>query len=69
MLPVFSVLDPRVVVSLPQQQIGNGIVDAFVHVIEQYLTYPVNAKLQDRIAESILLTLIEERSEGIYESC
>ncbi|MBP7507705.1 MAG: iron-containing alcohol dehydrogenase [Prolixibacteraceae bacterium] len=59
-LPVFSVLDPEVVVSLPQQQIGNGIVDAFVHVIEQYLTYPVNAKLQDRIAESILLTLIEE---------
>ncbi len=59
-LPVFSVLDPEVVASLPKQQIGNGVVDAFVHVIEQYLTYPVNAKLQDRIAESILLTLIEE---------
>lgn len=59
-LPLFSVLDPEVIVSLPKIQIANGITDAFVHVIEQYLTYPVNAKLQDRIAESILLTLIEE---------
>lgn len=59
-LPIFSVLDPEFVSSLPQRQLGNGIVDTFVHVMEQYLTYPVNAKLQDRIAESILITLIEE---------
>ncbi len=59
-LPIFSVLDPEVVSSLPQRQLGNGIVDTFVHVLEQYLTYPVNAKLQDRIAESILITLVEE---------
>lgn len=59
-LPLFSVLDPEVIASLPKRQIANGVADAFVHVIEQYLTYPVNAKLQDRFAESILLTLIEE---------
>jgi NADP-dependent alcohol dehydrogenase len=59
-LPLFAVLDPTVIESLPERQIGNGIVDAFVHVMEQYLTYPVDAKLQDRMAESILLTLIEE---------
>ncbi|HOO84954.1 MAG TPA: iron-containing alcohol dehydrogenase [Prolixibacteraceae bacterium] len=59
-LPLFSVLDPEVIASLPKIQIANGITDAFIHVIEQYLTYPVNAKLQDRMAESILLTLIEE---------
>jgi NADP-dependent alcohol dehydrogenase len=46
--------------SLPPQQVANGIVDAFVHVMEQYLTYPADAPLQDRLAESILLTLIEE---------
>jgi NADP-dependent alcohol dehydrogenase len=45
---------------LPDKQIANGIVDAFVHVIEQYLTFPVNAPIQDRFAESILKTLIEE---------
>ena len=59
-MPVFSILDPEVVFSLPQIQVANGIVDAFVHVMEQYLTYPVNAPIQDRFAESILITLIEE---------
>ncbi len=59
-LPQFAILDPTVIESLPERQIGNGVVDAFVHVMEQYLTYPVDAKIQDRFAESILLTLIEE---------
>jgi len=73
-LPQFSVLDPQVVESLPKKQIGNGVVDAFIHVIEQYLTYPVNAKLQDRMAESIMLTLIEEgpkvmKDQTNYDAC
>ena len=59
-MPKFSVLDPEVIFSLPDRQVSNGIVDAFVHVIEQYLTYPVNSPIQDRFAESILQTLIEE---------
>ncbi len=59
-MPLFSVLDPETIYSLPDKQIANGIADAFVHVIEQYLTFPANSPLQDRFAESILLTLIEE---------
>lgn len=58
--PRFSVLLPDAAGTLPARQVANGIVDAFVHVIEQYLTYPVNAPVQDRFAEAILLTLIEE---------
>jgi NADP-dependent alcohol dehydrogenase len=58
--PKFSILDPEVVFSLPDIQVANGIVDAFIHVIEQYLTYPVDAPIQDRFAEAILVTLIEE---------
>jgi NADP-dependent alcohol dehydrogenase len=58
--PQFSILDPEVVFSLPAIQVANGIVDAFIHVMEQYLTYPVNSPIQDRFAESILVTLIEE---------
>ncbi len=58
--PRFSVLDPETTFSLPVRQISNGIVDAYTHVMEQYLTFPVNAPLQDRMAESILKTLIEE---------
>ena len=59
LFPLFSVLDPTVVQSIPQRQIANGLTDAFTHVLEQYMTYPTGAKLQDRIAEGILQTLIE----------
>jgi NADP-dependent alcohol dehydrogenase len=58
--PQFAVLDPLTTLSLSERQTSNGVVDAFVHVMEQYLTYPVNAKIQDRFSEGILLTLIEE---------
>lgn len=59
LFPVFSIVDPTVITSLPKRQLQNGVVDAFTHVMEQYLTYPHDALLQDRISESILQTLIE----------
>jgi len=59
LFPLFSILDPQVVKSIPQRQIANGLADAFTHVLEQYMTYSVDAKLQDRFAESILQTLVE----------
>lgn len=58
--PRFSILDPEVTFSLPDRQSANGIVDAFVHTTEQYLTYPAQAPMQDRMAEAILLNLIHE---------
>jgi NADP-dependent alcohol dehydrogenase len=63
--PVFAVLDPLATYSLPPRQVANGVVDAFVHIIEQYLTYPVDAKVQDRFAEGLLLTLIEEGPQAL----
>jgi NADP-dependent alcohol dehydrogenase len=57
--PQFSVLDPTKTYTLPMSQIANGVVDAFVHTVEQYLTYPVNAHVQDRFAEGLLKTLVE----------
>lgn len=63
--PKFSILDPTTTYSLPQSQVANGIVDAYVHVIEQYLTYPLNTAVQDRFSEGILLTLIEEGPKAI----
>ncbi len=57
--PKFSVLDPEATFSLPQNQLRNGIVDSFVHVMEQYATYPAEAPLQDRFSEGIIQTLIE----------
>jgi NADP-dependent alcohol dehydrogenase len=58
-MPQFSILEPEVCFSLPTRQIANGIVDSFVHVMEQYLTYPANAMVQDYYSESLLKTLIE----------
>ncbi|WDD98685.1 iron-containing alcohol dehydrogenase [Thalassomonas actiniarum] len=63
--PLFAVLDPQVSLSLSDRQISNGVVDAFVHITEQYLTYPVDAKVQDRFAEGLLLTLIEEGPKAL----
>jgi len=57
--PRFSVLDPSKTFTLPERQVANGVVDAFVHITEQYLTYPVNAPVQDRFAEGLLQTLVE----------
>jgi NADP-dependent alcohol dehydrogenase len=72
LFPQCSILDPTYSYTLPQQQTSNGIIDTFAHVMEQYLTYPVDSPLQDRFAESILVTLIEEaprvlRSPDNYE--
>ena len=63
--PQFSILDPATTFTLPAKQIGNGVVDAYAHIMEQYLTYPVNAPVQDRFAESLLLTLIEEGPKAL----
>ena len=59
LFPQFSILDPQVITSIPEHQLANGLTDAFTHVLEQYMTYPVGGLLQDRFAESILQTLIE----------
>lgn len=65
--PQFSILDPELTFTLPAEQTANGILDIFVHVLEQYLTVPVNGKLQDRFAEGILQTLIEEAPIAMKE--
>ncbi len=57
--PVFSIIDPETTYSLPRKQVVNGLVDTFVHVLEQYVTFNVNSPLQDRQAEAILNTIVE----------
>ncbi len=57
--PKFSILEPEITFTLPKTQVANGVVDTFIHVVEQYVTYPVDARFQDRTAEGILKTLIE----------
>jgi NADP-dependent alcohol dehydrogenase len=66
-MPQFSILDPVYAGTLPKILVANGIVDAFVHVMEQYMTYPTNAPLQDKMAESVLKTLMEIGSQ-VYKN-
>jgi NADP-dependent alcohol dehydrogenase len=65
LFPLFSICDPTVIASLPKRQLQNGVVDAYTHVLEQYLTYPHEGYLQDRIAEGILQTLIQVGPEVV----
>lgn len=61
--PQFSILDPEVTYSLQKKQLRNGIVDAFIHVMEQYATHDVYSPLQDRQAEAIISTLVESAEQ------
>lgn len=65
--PTFSILEPELTYSLPKRQLANGVSDAFTHTIENYLTYPVGGKVQDRFSEGLLKTLIEIGPEVVDE--
>ncbi|MGY3902504.1 iron-containing alcohol dehydrogenase [Aeromonas lusitana] len=66
-LPQFAVLDPTTTYSLPVRQIGNGVVDAFVHITEQYLTFPVGGEVQDRLAEGLLQVLVDNGPRALVD--
>ncbi|MGF1684076.1 iron-containing alcohol dehydrogenase [Photobacterium minamisatsumaniensis] len=57
--PQFAVLDPDVMKTLPERQLINGVVDAWVHVCEQYLTVKEGAYVQDGYAEVLLRSLLK----------
>lgn len=65
--PKFSVLDPSFLKSLPKTQRINGVIDTFIHVLEQYLTYQNQAEVQDRWAEGILLTLCQYGPQYVHQ--
>ncbi|MCW7550273.1 iron-containing alcohol dehydrogenase [Photorhabdus sp. APURE] len=66
--PQFSIMDPTKTYTLPLRQVANGVADAFIHVMEQYLTYPANGMVQDRFAEGLLQILIEIGPQAINAS-
>lgn len=64
--PQFSVLDPETTFTLPTKQLTNGVVDSFIHVIEQYLTRQ-KSTLQDNMAEAIMKTIVTDGSKTIEQ--
>ena len=61
--PKFAILDPETTYSLPTKQTANGVVDAFVHVCEQYVVDCRHADVQDRYSEALLKVLIDNGRE------
>lgn len=67
LFPKFSILDPNVIKSIPKNQLVNGIIDAYTHTLEQYMTEKTGADLQERWAESILISLYETSKKLLNE--
>lgn len=65
--PKFSIIDPVTTFSLPERQIANGVADAFTHVLEQYLTYPSSAAVQDGFAEELMRILVEKGPQTLAD--
>lgn len=63
--PQFSIIDPETTYTLPIEQVRNGIVDTFVHVMELYATYDVNTPLQDSWALGLIKTLVQEAPKAL----
>lgn len=57
--PRFSILDPVNTYTVPRNQTVYGIVDMMSHVFEHYFHLEENTLLQDRMCESLLITVME----------
>ena len=65
--PRFSIVDPEVVRSVPLYQRANALADAYVHVLEQYVTTPGQNRILDRWAEGVLSSLREISADAMKE--
>lgn len=65
--PRFSVIDPETTYSLPERQIANGVADAFTHILEQYLTYPTEAAVQNGFAEALFRILVDKGPQTVVK--
>ncbi len=65
--PVFSILNPELTCSLPPYQTACGAVDMMAHVMERYFTNTKNVEITDRLAEGILLTVINEAPKAMAD--
>lgn len=65
--PVFSILNPELTCTLPPYQTACGAVDMMAHVMERYFTNTQNVEITDRLAEGILLTIINEAPKAMAD--
>ncbi len=58
--PKFSLMNPEWTLSLPHYQTACGIVDMMAHILERYFTATEEVEVTDRVAEGLLMAIIEE---------
>lgn len=59
LFPQFSILDPVFAYSLPKRQLSNGLIDSFVHILEQYLGFDDKSYVSERFSEGLLRNIID----------
>lgn len=63
--PVFSILNPELTYSLPAYQTACGATDMIAHVLERYFSNTRDVEITDRMAEAIMLTIINETPKAL----
>jgi alcohol dehydrogenase YqhD (iron-dependent ADH family) len=58
--PRFSILDPEYTFTVPEHHSMAGVADILCHLMEQYFTPDVNAKVQDRMNEGVMKVVLED---------
>ncbi|MCL1932793.1 MAG: iron-containing alcohol dehydrogenase [Candidatus Azobacteroides sp.] len=65
--PVFSVMDPTLTFTLPNNQTAYGAADMMAHVMERYFTQTQGVDITDRLCEAVLLSIIKEAPVAMKE--
>lgn len=63
--PKFAIQNPELTMTLPEWQTASGITDMMAHILERYLSNTPNVQIGDRMAEGMLLAIMEEAPKVI----
>ncbi len=63
--PKFAIMNPELTTTLPEWQTASGISDMMAHILERYLSNTTDVQIGDRMAEGILLAIMEEAPKVI----
>ena len=66
--PVFTILNPELLRTLPAYQTACGITDIMAHLYERYLTNTQDVEVTDRMIEALMLTMINEGPKVIADA-
>lgn len=63
--PRFAVMNPELTFTLSAKQTATGIVDMMSHIMERYFSNTSNVEVGDRLAEGLLMALINEAPKAM----